>query len=281
MSEERHFAVGGRVNLYRRANSRFWQCQATIEGRSARVSSRQETLEAARRFAEEWYLARMRELDDDRAARSRVFRESGGAFAARSGYFAMPLRDKRTRILSAAIGLVSETGFREAQIAAIAARAGLAPATLYKHFPSRNALLVEVVTVVSQHEVNVVAGVAMGAGAPRAILRDCARTFASRAIRGRQLAHALVAESVDSEIEMERLRHRRSLMRVFETVIERGMRDGDFVEQTPEISSACIVGSLFEALSGPLARTPDLTEDQRLRQVDEIVDFCTRAVVRA
>ena len=269
--DDRHFAVGGRVNLYRRQGSRFWQCQATIDGRSARISSRKESLEAARRFAEGWYLSRVKDIDDERALRGRLVRESAGRMATRGGYFALPLRDKRTRILSAAVDLVSELGFKEAQVARIAARAGLAPATLYRSFPSRTALLVEVVAIVSRHEVNVVAGVAMQGAAPPAALRDCARTFAERAIRGRQLAHALVAESVDSAIEIERLRHRRNLMRVFETVIERGIRSGDFVAQTPQISATCIVGALFEALSGPLARDPALSEADRLGQVEELL----------
>lgn len=277
---DRHFAVGGRVNLYRRQGSRFWQCQATIDGRSARISSRLEDLDAARRFAEGWYLSKVRDIDDERAMRGRLMRENAGRMAARGGYFALPLRDKRTRILSAAAELVSEVGFNDARVDRIAARAGLAPATLYRSFPSRTALLVEVVAIISRHEVEVAAGVAMQGAAPPAALRDCARTFAERAIRGRRLAHALVAESVDSAIEIERLRHRRNLMRVFETVIERGLQSGDFVARSPRVAATCIVGSLFEALSGPLAQDPALSEADRLDQVDDIVEFCLRAVQR-
>ncbi|MNL87768.1 hypothetical protein D3C87_2171070 [compost metagenome] len=56
------------------------------------------------------------------------------------------------------------------------------------------------------------------------------------------------------------------------------MRNGDFVSQNPEVSSACIVGSLFEALVGPLARNNESTDRQRLERVREIADFCVRAV---
>ncbi|MDR6266803.1 hypothetical protein [Roseobacter sp. N2S] len=92
------------------------------------------------------------------------------------------------------------------------------------------------------------------------------------------MGYALVAEPVESEIEIERLKYRQKLMRVFETVIERGMARGEFPMQSAEVSSACIVGSLFEALVGPLARDNDLSDRQRLRQVEDIATFCLRAV---
>ena len=37
-------------------------------------------------------------------------------------------------------------------------------------------------------------------------------------------------------------------------------------------------GSLFEALIGPLVRNANISEDERLRRVDKIVDFCIRGV---
>jgi AcrR family transcriptional regulator len=277
MSDERHPAVGGRVTIYRRQNSRFWQCQGTFAGKSERVSTKTESLTDARTFAENWYLSKaIGDVGPSGASDASHAVELQGI---RRSSYNLPLHDKRSRFLSAAIDLVAEVGFRETQITAIAERAGLAPSTFYRYFESREALLVEVVSHVSQHEVNVVAGIAMGSDEPRKLLRECAYTFGSRAIRAKQLGYALVAEPVGSEIELERLKYRRRLMRVFETIIERGMRDGDFLRQTPEVSSACIVGSLFEALVGPLARDNNITEQQRLERVHEIADFCVRAVV--
>lgn len=276
MADEKHSAVGGRVSIYRRPNSRFWQCQATFGGKSERISTKTEDLGKARHFAENWYLARTDSGDatQDEAGASRDVMRTG-----RPNY-SLPLHDKRARFLAAAIDLVAQVGFRETQVNAIAERAGMAPATLYRYFSSRESLLVEVVSHVSQHEVNVVAGMAMGNDEPATLLRACAYAFGSRAIRAKQLGYALVAEPVDSAIELERLKYRSKLMRVFETIIERGMRNGDFVEQNPEVSSACIVGSLFEALVGPLARNNDATDRQRLESVREIADFCVRAVER-
>jgi AcrR family transcriptional regulator len=276
MADERHSAVGGRVSVYRRPNSRFWQCQATFDGKSERISSKTDDLPTARHFAENWYLAKTGGITG-------TMTESVVAEHAPRGsrpHYNLPLHDKRARFLAAAIDLVATVGFRDTQVSAIAERAGMAPATLYRYFKSRESLLVQVVAHVSQHEVNVVAGIAMGDEAPTKLLRDCAYTFGSRAIRAKLLGYALVAEPVDSAIEIERLAYRSKLMRVFQTVIERGMRTGEFTEQDPEVSSACIVGSLFEALVGPLARNNDVSERQRLERVGQIADFCVRAVRR-
>lgn len=275
MSNERHEAVGGRVHLYRRQNSRFWQCQGSFGGKSERVSTKTENLDEARHFAENWYLSKEQErtgvLDSLPANTFGVASTQGAAYQ-------LPLHDKKARLLAAAIELVSEIGFHETQVTAIAERAGLAPGTLYRHYKSRTALLVKVVAHVSQHEVNVAAGITMGSSPPPEMLRNCAWTFGSRAIRGKRLGYALVAEPVESEIEIERLRYRQKLMRVFGTIIERGIRSGDFSVQSVDVSSACIVGSLFEALVGPLVRDVNLSNRQRLRHVDEIAAFCVRAV---
>lgn len=276
MRNERHEAVGGRVNLYRRPNSRFWQCQGSFGGKSERASTKTENLEEARRFAENWYLENEQKHS---SSAPNISLSSSPSLTDTPGSVPFPLHDKKARLLAAAIELVSEVGFKETQISTIAERAGLAQGTLYRNYKSRTELLVKVVAHVSQHEVDVVAGIAMGGEPAPDILRRCAYTFGSRAIRGRQMGYALVAEPVESEIEVERLRYRQKLMRVFETVIDRGIRDGVFVDQPAQISSACIVGSLFEALVGPIARVNDTSEAEQLAQVEAIADFCVRAVV--
>jgi integrase len=51
---ERHEICGGRVLLYKRENSRLWQC-STYLGRNLRKSTKQESLALAKEVAEDWY----------------------------------------------------------------------------------------------------------------------------------------------------------------------------------------------------------------------------------
>lgn len=184
---------------------------------------------------------------------------------------------KRDQLVSAARALVFEVGFRQAQMAAVAARAGIAIGTVYRYFPARSDLMVEVVRRTSQREVDVIAGVAMGDGTATERLARAIWTFTYRALQGRRMAHALIAEPVEPTVETERLRYRRKLARVLETIIEEGERECEFPKQNVQASAACIVGSIFEGLVGPLAE--EFSDAARVKHIEEIVAFCLRGVV--
>jgi AcrR family transcriptional regulator len=132
--------------------------------------------------------------------------------------------DKHPLILEATRHLVAQSGFRETQMTNIAKAAGIAVATLYRYFPSKTELMVELVKSTAQREVDVLAGIAMRDGSARDKLGAAAWTFASRASCGRRMAHALVAEPVEPEVEAARLAGHRALSRVFKTIIEGGRR---------------------------------------------------------
>lgn len=51
---ERHTTLGGKVQLYRRGA--YWHCSASIDGKQARTSTRQESLTQAKDVAEDWFL---------------------------------------------------------------------------------------------------------------------------------------------------------------------------------------------------------------------------------
>ena len=51
-----HELMGGNLHVYRRENSRFWQCATYLRGKNRRVSTKQESLAQAKDFAEDWYL---------------------------------------------------------------------------------------------------------------------------------------------------------------------------------------------------------------------------------
>jgi len=51
-----HEILGGKVRLYQRKNSRFWQCSTFLEGKKRRTSTKTDSLAQAKDFAEDWYL---------------------------------------------------------------------------------------------------------------------------------------------------------------------------------------------------------------------------------
>lgn len=55
-TEEKHLLMGGKLHLYKRPNSKYWQCSTYLAGKNRRESTRQETFVHAKEFAEDWYL---------------------------------------------------------------------------------------------------------------------------------------------------------------------------------------------------------------------------------
>lgn len=51
-----HELMGGRLHVYKRENSRYWQCSTFLAGKNWRRSTKEEGLEQAKDIAEDWYL---------------------------------------------------------------------------------------------------------------------------------------------------------------------------------------------------------------------------------
>lgn len=160
----------------------------------------------------------------------------------------------------------------------VARKAGVATGTLYRYFPSKEELCRQVFREVSAREMNVLASIA-AEGRPAADrLRDVLTTFATRAVRGRRLAYALLAEPVDQGLTEERGRFRRVHAEIFAGLLEDGVAEGRFSVANPKIAAACIAGAIPTALIGPLAPESHELEANGDRVVEEIVQFCLSAV---
>jgi AcrR family transcriptional regulator len=177
----------------------------------------------------------------------------------------------------AAHALIARGGYREAQVAAVAAGAGVATGSVYNHFPSKAELFAEVFRRASQREVDATSAAAAAAGgaAPRR-LAAAVETFARRALRGRRLAWALLAEPVDPAVEVERLAFRRAYAAGFAQVLREGVDAGELPHQNVELTAAALVGALGEALVGPLSPVADDVDADAL--VADLVTFCLRSV---
>jgi AcrR family transcriptional regulator len=191
------------------------------------------------------------------------------------------LADKRARILRAARDLVADGGWPAAQIDHVAAAAGVATGTVYRYWSAKAELCAEVVAVVSSREIAVVRAVAEADGTPADKLAAAVRTFADRALRGRRLAYALIAEPVDPDVEAVRLTYRAQLAQCFERILREGIMRGTFPRLDPAVAAACIVGACTEALVGPLAPARGTGRQADRALVEQITRFCLRASLAA
>jgi AcrR family transcriptional regulator len=181
----------------------------------------------------------------------------------------------RERIVAAALEQLAEGGYASAGIQAIAARAGIATGSLYRHFESKADLATEVFRRAAAPELAAVDAATTDDGRPaRERIAAGAETFARRALAGPTQAYALLAEPVDPAVEAERLTFRRGYRDVFVRTIEQGVERGELPPHDAETLGALIVGGLGEALVGPLSHP----QRDHEALVATLVSFCMNAI---
>ena len=183
---------------------------------------------------------------------------------------------QRERIVAAAHALIAKGGYRAASVAAVARKARVATGSVYRHFPSKADLFAEVFRRASQREVDAMARAAEGNGPVPQRLAAGVELWARRALKGRRLAWALLAEPVDPAVEAERLVFRRAYAAVFEEIVGNGVASGELPPQNVSLAAAALVGALGEALVGPLSPVAGDVDPDAL--VADLVAFSLRSV---
>lgn len=183
----------------------------------------------------------------------------------------------RERIVHAARTLVSVDGFRGAQVAAVAAEAGVSTGLIYRYFPSKTELFVEVLTVAIDAEIVILRSAAAAHTNARDQLGAAIEAFVRRALAGPALAYAFIAEPVDPEVDAERIRGRRRFGDVFRDILLAGIERQEFPVQDADVTAACIVGAFTEALVGPVAPILKEKTSGPAQLVESIREVCLRA----
>lgn len=189
---------------------------------------------------------------------------------------APPAAPTRERLIHAARKLLEDGGYAAASVQAIAERAGLAAGALYRHYPSKAELFVEVFRDAAKRDLAAM-GDAAASGRCVERLEAVVATFARRALRHRRLAWALVYEPVDPLVDAERLVYRREYCRHMAALLRAGIAAGEIPDQNAELSAAAVVGAIAESLVGPLSPVAgQIASDEDL--IATLVRFCRRSV---
>jgi len=195
----------------------------------------------------------------------------------RSALMEERLAGNRTRITRAARQLVAQGGFRGASIAAVAKAAGLSTGAIYRYFPSKAELFVEVLEEAVRRECELLTAIISGTGSAEQRLCAAVESFTRRAVEGPNLAYAFIAEPADPQVEAARLLAREAFSDIFKRLLRRGVASGEFPRQSVEVSAACIVGAFTEALAHPAPRA--IRRMDSGKRIEAIVEFCRRAVL--
>jgi AcrR family transcriptional regulator len=185
----------------------------------------------------------------------------------------------RERLVAAALELLAEGGYASAGVQPVAARAGVATGSLYRHFASKDDLFTEVFRRAAARELATVDEVTADDGrpAPERIAAGV-EAFARRALAEPARAYALIAEPVDAAVEEQRLVFRRGYRDVFARTLDQGVERGELEPHDTETVAAAMVGALGEALVGPLAAS---SQNGHEALVATLVSFCLDALPTA
>jgi integrase len=80
MTTEHHTLMGGRLHVYRRDNSRYWQCSTFLGGKNRRITTKEESIALAKDIAEDWYLELKGKHKRGEIKDGKLFREAAEKF---------------------------------------------------------------------------------------------------------------------------------------------------------------------------------------------------------
>ena len=198
----------------------------------------------------------------------------------RSSLMQKRMEQNREAILQSARELIAQGGMKDAQIQAIAERAGVSSGLVYRYFDNKSQVLIEVLSEAIQHEVKILNHIAESELSSKQKLDKAVTTFVKRAMNSPQLAYSLMFEPVDAELEHERFRSKQLIKQSIKEILAAGKINGEFGFEDLNTAALCVVGAMTFVVIEPLNPSRNVMFDQNYKDyfVKQIAEFCVNAV---
>ena len=198
----------------------------------------------------------------------------------RSSLMQKRMEQNREAILQSARELIAQGGIKDAQIQAIAERAGVSSGLVYRYFDNKSQVLIEVLSEAIQHEVKILNHIAESELSSKQKLDKAVTTFVKRAMNSPQLAYSLMFEPVDAELEHERFRSKQLIKQSMKEILAAGKINGEFGFEDLNTAALCVVGAMTFVVIEPLNPSRGVMFEQNYKDyfVKQIAEFCVNAV---
>ena len=198
----------------------------------------------------------------------------------RSSLMQKRMEQNREAILQSARELIAQGGIKDAQIQAIAERAGVSSGLVYRYFDNKSQVLIEVLSEAIQHEVKILNHIAESELSSKQKLDKAVTTFVKRAMNSPQLAYSLMFEPVDAELEHERFRSKQLIKQSIKEILAAGKINGEFGFEDLNTAALCVVGAMTFVVIEPLNPSRGVMFEQNYKDyfVKQIAEFCVNAV---
>ncbi|MFV1960233.1 MAG: TetR/AcrR family transcriptional regulator [Acidimicrobiia bacterium] len=150
----------------------------------------------------------------------------------------------RERIRREAAALFGEKGFNGASMSELAGEVGITKSSLYHHFPSKQALLSEIIELTVNRVTPLVQKVAESDLPIRERLSRAVILHTVEAIRDRDAVACFIEEGryLEPEFMTAHLANRDRYELTFRRMFEEGIRSGDFVDQDVGLAVKAVLG---------------------------------------
>jgi AcrR family transcriptional regulator len=178
----------------------------------------------------------------------------------------LPAEKRRKQILKCAVQVFARSNYRKTRVADIAAEAGISEAMIYKHFPSKKSVFIEILHDMSERIISRLREEGNKEEDALQAIRNMSRTFYKLIVNHPdevKVQFQAISEIDDPEISDRLRRDHEDYMRFIRSVIERGIGQGRVREN---------VGVLIELMK-LLSFEERLTEEAASGMTERVIDL--------
>lgn len=174
-------------------------------------------------------------------------------------------------VYARAVDLIYEYGFHGTALRPIAERVGVQMSTLYHYFPSKQDILLTIMTTAMQDMTNQVLSAIQGQASPKAALQAAIRAHIE--FHAERLKEAVIADSELRSLEGEGRKRiiemRDEYEHLFRSILEDGQRAGEFRDVNAVLTTRALLGAITDVgnwyhADGPLSLAKIAEEYARL-----------------
>jgi len=141
----------------------------------------------------------------------------------------LPAEKRRKQIVKCAVRVFARSNYRKARVADIAAEAGISEAMIYKHFPSKKSIFIEILHDMSGRMISRLGEEGNKEENALEAIRNMAKTFYNLIVNHPdevKVQFQAISEVDDKEIADRLHQDHEDYMRFIRSVIERGIQQG-------------------------------------------------------
>jgi len=190
----------------------------------------------------------------------------------------LPAEKRRKQIVKCAVRVFARSNYRKTRVADIAAEAGISEATIYKHFPSKKSIFIEILHDMSGRMISRLREEGNKEENALEAIRNMAKTFYNLIVNHPdevKVQFQAISEVDDKEIADRLHQDHEDYMRFIRSVIGRGMQQGT-VRKDLDVDTLVLLldgVGVFIELMKLLSFEKHFTETTVVKMTDRLVEL--------